>query len=404
MNYALGNIETLIQSALHPDRMRFNQPSPAELEAHLNKITEEKDHIHAVLVQELFNLPNEKSIEISVQAYQLALINLADDATAAIRTVESFHMVPNNGTISILTVYRHTIQCAEELLIFISRYFDRFLNIDERIPEYNKAAMQSTLQQALKSLAKQYKSTNLDPAFLDIMLAPLRKFAKEDNSTPVTYRQLFYIKTLQKEYAAFLQPAQKEADIKKLLALLIYLNFNNYYFINYFIEYIKAEVSAEADFAHQVEKLAWWLKIISQSQTKTQTAYNVKDPSVKEQLIGWLADEISFMEKKNQLYLFVAPPLPTETGASSHAQITTSLSVKQIALFCRLLVNNDTITNKSQTALLNRLAEILKTEKTDIISAQSLRTNYYNIDDATIAFMKDMLIGMINELNKIKNR
>lgn len=398
MKYALENIETWIQAELNPDVVKFKQPAVEMLSHYLIKITEQKSLVRSVLIEEVFSCKKEKSVEVLIQRYQSALINLADDTIQAIRVIEAYQPALLEEELSVITVYRHIVKCLEELLTFIEKHFNRYFNIDEKIPENYKLLMQSKFRHNLKILLKQYKNTNIDETLLGLMMDPFQKFIKANNAKQVTYRELLYLKTLNKEYLEMLLPNQKMVLPKNITDLMLYLNFNNYFFINYYINIISKDINAADSISQQIEQLAWWLKTISQVQTKPMVAYKVKDPSAKEQLIGWLTDEMAFLEKKHQLTMVIPPQLQSVTKLPF--SIMTSLSVKQVALLTRLLFDTGIIKHDNQTELLTQLAGVLKTERKENISPQNLRVRYYNIDEPTKSILKEWLIKMTNQLRK----
>ena len=83
--------------------------------------------------------------------------------------------------------------------------------------------------------------------------------------------------------------------------------------------------------------------------------------------------------------------------------IKTDLSVKQLGLFIRLLVDVKIIQTNNQTELINHIAALTTTENQEVISPQSLRRHYYAIDEHTKDKMKDWLITTLNQIKKYNN-
>ena len=398
MKYALEPIETLIQSDLDPDKIKLKQLSIEILSKYIITITEEKSLVRSILIEEVFSLKKEKSAELLIQHYQSALINLADDVMQSMRAVEVFHLPFTEAELSIITVYRHMLKSLEDLLTFIEKHFNRYFNIDERIPESYKLLMQSKFRTRLKLLIKRYKVTNIDNDLFELMMDPFRKFINAGSLKQVTYRELLYLKMLHKELAEMLLPHQKILAQQNMIDLMVYLNYNNYFFINYYINIILKDVNESDSISQQIQQLAWWIKTISQVQTRPVVAYKIKDPSAREQLISWLIDETAFLEKKHQLTLVIPPhPIPL---IKSPFRIFTSMSVKQVALLTRLLFDTGIIKSDNQTDMLTKIAAGLKTERKEMISAQNLRVKYYNIDEPTKSILKDWLFKMNDQLRK----
>ena len=151
----------------------------------------------------------------------------------------------------------------------------------------------------------------------------------------------------------------------------------------------------------QLEVLAWWSKTIKQSALKPGMALLIKATSAQSQLINWLQDEINFIEKRNQLTLLL--PTHISNNHLPKQSLKTDLSVKQLGLFIRLLVDVKIVQINNQTELVNHIAALTTTENKEVISAPSLRCHYYTIDEHTKDKMKDWLITTLNQIKKYNN-
>jgi hypothetical protein len=183
-----------------------------------------------------------------------------------------------------------------------------------------------------------------------------------------------------------------------LLDLLIYLNFNNYRFFNYYIAIIRKDLKETDTICQQLEKLSWWSKTINQGQTKPMVVYKIKNHSAKEQLVNWLFEEMAYFEMKHHLangFAQKVTPVP-----KSNAIVTTTISVKQLAFLIRLYYDSGTIKSDNQTELLNQIAAGIKTERKEAVSQQSLRARYYNIDENTKLMVKELLLTLVNLIHK----
>jgi len=397
MRYALENIETIINVELHPDQVGAGQLAREILAAYMIKITQEKHQVRMALIEEVFTLKKEKLVESFIQRYQSAIINLADDIFQFIRIVEASQPPQPPSELTVVTVYRDAIKCLEELLTFLEKKFNRYFNVDEKIPESHKILLQSKFSIPLKAVQKQYKNIHINNALLELVSDPFQKFIKAGIEKQYTYRQVQYLKTLQEELAAVLSAHQKSVTQAMIMDLLLYLNYNNHSFINYYISHIASAVNEVESVTGQSEKLAWWLKTISQVQVNSGIGYKIKDPSAKEQLIGWIADEMAFIDRKQERTSIV--PANNEKVTGPNFSVKTTLSVKQLALFTRLLVDTGAIETPNITALLAFIAENISTGKAEAISATNFRIRYYDTDEPTKRKLKEQLMDMINYLH-----
>ena len=118
-------------------------------------------------------------------------------------------------------------------------------------------------------------------------------------------------------------------------------------------------------------------------------------PSLKEQINGWIDEEVKFLENV-QLPEKVADKLN-----ENEDKIHTSLSVAKLAVLLRLLVIDKIIINRTVAPMLRLAAKIFTTLQKDDISFGSLETKYHAPDKAIINAVKDLLFKWINILGKL---
>jgi hypothetical protein len=92
----------------------------------------------------------------------------------------------------------------------------------------------------------------------------------------------------------------------------------------------------------------------------------------------------------------------TETlSANTDSKVfQTPMSVPQLALFVRLLVESGTIKCQNQSLLLRAIAASFSTAKATSISSESLRIKYYATDPASVNIVKEYVIKMMNQLRR----
>ena len=85
-------------------------------------------------------------------------------------------------------------------------------------------------------------------------------------------------------------------------------------------------------------------------------------------------------------------------------KIKPELSVPQLAYLFKLLLDLGIFKPRTQMNILNFISDNFQTPNTADISVRSLRSKYYTIDDCTKAAVKDILIMMLNQVNKLSNQ
>jgi hypothetical protein len=115
-------------------------------------------------------------------------------------------------------------------------------------------------------------------------------------------------------------------------------------------------------------------------------------------VLKWLKEEIYYLEK------IWGSKLAADKKDNSIEQnkMTTQLSVAQLAYLFKIMHETGIISVKSQWDIFRFLQENVSSKRKETISAQSLNNKYYNVESATKASVKDMLLKMLQYINKAK--
>lgn len=150
----------------------------------------------------------------------------------------------------------------------------------------------------------------------------------------------------------------------------------------------------------QIDFYSLQIKLINQLPVKPGLVYKPGLPSLKEQLGNWICEELYYLEKKQKLIL--PATIQNDKNQVSYGKIHTDLSVSQLALGVKLLVDAKVITNKNSTELMSMVARAFKTDRQEVISEDSLRNKSYNFETSTVEKLKDKIIGLLNMVRAIK--
>jgi hypothetical protein len=122
--------------------------------------------------------------------------------------------------------------------------------------------------------------------------------------------------------------------------------------------------------------------------------FNTGLPSIKDQLSNWIYDELQYYEKQQQLLKELPTELPTE--AIKEDKVQTSLSVAELSLAVKLLMDTKVISHHNSTVIMRMVARNFRTERRDTISEASLRNKSYSYDSGTVDKMKEVIKGFMN--------
>ena len=118
-------------------------------------------------------------------------------------------------------------------------------------------------------------------------------------------------------------------------------------------------------------------------------------PSLKEQVSGWIVEEIKFLETDS------AFSIPTAGANEGGNKIETSLSVSKLALLVKLMVVDKVITNRVVAQVLRVVIRTVAASQSENIGFSSFESKYHKTDKGTITAVKDMLFRWINILNQL---
>ncbi|CAN5416594.1 hypothetical protein BH10BAC2_BH10BAC2_18130 [soil metagenome] len=123
----------------------------------------------------------------------------------------------------------------------------------------------------------------------------------------------------------------------------------------------------------------------------------------KEQVIKIRIFICDNFDHENDKRLAVCFPGNASVSEKNQQPVETNLSVPQLAVFVRLLVDTGIIAGRINIAsLTTNIAVMLRTRKASQISAESLRIKYYTPEQPAINILKEYLLQMMEALKKYK--
>ena len=379
----LDKWNTIINGRLNPLNTNDDLFAAEAVQLVLNESEDDQQTIRSMLIEDLIEKPNVMDKEQYVKVNQTLLIRILDKLFAYSQTR------PLNENIFMLynTISQHLQSTLDFIEDFFSNYFDR----NEKVPEpYISIAKENIKKQVkhLKHIVSKQESTD---TFLTSLVLDSIQHLLLDESIVITYSRLSYHRMLLIELLSqkVMQTSQS------IMEALYYLNYNEDNFITYEYEWLKELTTELPTNQEKIAALRFEQKKINQLPLKPNCSYNPNMPSLKEQINGWIDEEVKFLENV-QLPEKVADKLN-----ENEDKIHTSLSVAKLAVLLRLLVIDKIIINRTVAPMLRVVTKIFTTLQKDDISFGSLETKYHAPDKATINAVKDLLFKWINILGKL---
>ncbi len=381
-------MDLLVMSTVHPANPDMKKPSPSQINSHLDLAKKSQQEIIAELKIQFFSTCKERKLELIVQRCQASVIHFTD----VLFHYNSFPVITE-----VQKLYQSLIELFEELLNFIESYFGNYFNQDTKIPESYRRISLAEYKTMMASFKRNARKQNINKNLYQIILDTYEEFYNLDAPGGITFRRIMYLKKLLSCLVEKSSDRAINSIDEEVINILQYFNFNHSRFFNFIIANINDELNNLETAALKIDKLHWFTKSFNQAQMKPQYSLFPKICSVKEFCLQWIDEELTFMKTQYQ---------PMALASQSHGKILekieTSLSVPQLAFIIKLLIDEGIIKNSSYRQLSKIAAAHFKTPKATHLSPEKLRIKTFSIEKQTVDKVKDIVIHLLNSINKIK--
>lgn len=393
MKYELLGLEKIICIDLAPTNFNKERNKAAFIKKCRSSILEEVDRIQNGWVYEILNCENEKRITYYIHQHQQGLIKLLDTFQAYLMKENRGHIYNYPALKSFIDSYKGLLTALDQMLVFLLNHSYQYINQAYKIADYNRLVLIPGIKQILKQCSNELENRKIDNILAEIIVIPFRYFITIENL--INQRDLNYLMVYRKEVDGLL--TKKEMSPFSIYEFLIQLNFNDPTFTFYYIEKLK-ESDINYTITGRTEFYYLQLKIINQITKKPGLAYDCSLPSVHDQLATWLSEEIFFLEKKQQLENSF--PTSTNDQNAKSEKVQTVLSVPQLSLAVKLLLDSGIIKTKHTRDVMRMVAQNFRTGNIEQISEDSLRNKIYNIEPAAVEGMKKVIMGLWDKVRE----
>ena len=389
LKYELEKLEHVITNELLAVREQGVHITPDQLDSRKNILRDETDRIKKKFVHEIYAFDDERHLERHIQLHQQELIRLMDQLAKVMDSANDDQYYHE--------LHRLACTAVEELLTFIERHFTKYFDQDTKAPESYITLAGSDIVKTYGELQDHLTQLKADALLIDLVLYPMKKFIETIPTGQITYRKIIYMKEIQKEIQRIINFRKDENSIDdSLRAELLYLNYNTIKYFRYYTNYVVAQLETVDSSSGRIERLSYFLKMVNQTQVKPGVGYNRTIHSLKEQLAEWIAEEVFYLEKMHKLNEKNA----AGTALAEDFKLKTEMSVSQLAYLLRVFIETRFINNKNVSDLIRFFSRFFQTKRLESISYESFRVRYYNTEDGTKRSVRNMLLLMIDYINK----
>jgi hypothetical protein len=349
----------------------------------------EASHVRALLLEHAFVHKDQNERKVFIEAYQAVcvhLINVVFEGGSAIAAL------PYNQP-SIVSMERMRERIQENLLdilAFIQAYFYKSFDAGQVMPVPFAVAESKKLYDQFLGFLPLLKAKTPESC-VEILLAPMKVFYEEQERNTSTFSALRQFSDYAELVRLVVHASNDGAMETLLMQGFIQISYSPPRFTTHFVDSIASQAKRFGTTQKSLQYLQQEYQVVLQAQAKNKLALRLKQ------------DVLRAIE--HQISLYTTPALPEEKSAHSVMKpqqlLHTPLSVAQLALLLRIMVDAGAIECTNQTLLLKIIANSFTSKRAAVISPASLRVKYYDTDPASVQIVKGYVIRMMNNLQRI---
>lgn len=374
MFYEIELLESIVQDHLCecPGKNQENASGTTEL-LNLDKL------IRKALITIVCEIKKDRLIEIYIQDIQKRLINISNTlySSAVSKSNTRNKQCQSEGT-------HELFRMVDNLLNYLVISFPNYIDQEIYIPENIKIETYSSFLSQIVKIERLFEDQKGE--LIEIALNPVKNLINSDQA--ISYHQSQYFKF-------YLQELSNNKD--SLKEQLIRLNFNCFSFLHYLTSEIVNDQEELDSYTEKMEMLYLNLKWIKQIQI-TEKTYNRSVKSIKDLLIDWISEEISYLEKA--VTLEKLPKIDTITSEEKEFKLITDLSVSQLGFLLRVFMDSGLFKNKNHRAVAQFFARHTKTKGSSAISPGNLLNKFYDVTGNVEEVVKGIVFDMLNQIRK----
>lgn len=376
----------------HPDEQFFTQA--------VDDIVNEKNNILERTGRYLYDLRKKKQVGWFIQHCQQHLVILMELVAANMTEENLLDTSISTAKKTWTDLYKIIYLNLAELLAYFERKFGKYLDIDCKVPPSYLLTAQAKFQKDVAILKDGFISSGVDEQLQHVVFMPFLELTKNNHTaSPITYQQLHYLTEMNKRLFQLLDASGDKADFpEKLHELLLFINFNNIHYFEYWVSTITAQLKDYPTIREKLEQLMYLQKKTSQATLKPAYVFNSMRPALQNKMQSWLADEIVYYKEISATS--GGAHLPDELSRWKDFKVQTIFSVPQIGHILKLLLDNGIYVNKNRAEVLDFFSYFFTSVKQDSISPNSLRNSFYNDNAAVSRSVREILMQLVNRSHK----
>jgi hypothetical protein len=348
-------------------------------------LTTEIMNIKTFLNRKSLSMENEKSFELTVHQYQSLISFWLDKLCHAKKNI--------NYPTEVIKLLTDELG---KLLHFIYDRYEAFFNLDEKVAEILLRHIRQNLKGRVQKLRRHLLEECGNEVLTTFALSPLSDLLNSESKKKITFRYLFYTRRIEKVLSTFSNAKYTGAswEDKPVIEMMVLMNYNRSEVVLFIINKMISNLKILETIEDKKHWLRFFLKEFNQLKERNDIAYKPSAASLKTQIIGWMSEEIIYLDKENQ-------PLDNKAKQTiaNEEKLHLSISVDVFTLISRAAKDNKVITNKHNTDVFKNLAKYVSTKQAETLSANSMIKKSYVADRKAKEVAIDVLHGLIKRIH-----
>jgi len=386
--YAYERLEKLIYGISNNPERRFERFFIPDTESFEREFLLEVENIETDLTRQAMSVTNESAFKMMVQQYQAIVTSMLDNV------LKSENQNPNYPK----SVYQFSISSLRKLFSFLSQRFANFFNYQEKAPDIYILEARQMIKGKMALLEKHLSKQNVNKEIQQLVFQSLQNFVDKDSSKRITCRELLYFEKMVDHFSQFRNNIENNKnEDAALFELLVFINFNTAGMSTCIINKIFDTINVIEQLDKRVEEFTFYLKMFNQFPEKSGIIFKDKNVSLKEQVTGWLLEEIYFIEKKwKNTFL---KEVKNDRLKTSEEKLHLSISVDVLTIIARAAKDSKLIVNKHSREMYQNISSYVRTKNAENLSVNSMIKKSYVAERGSKEKAIDMLHEMIKKIH-----
>lgn len=351
----------------------------------------ENNKIKKANKERIYKLNSKTKIEQYIHQKQHALENLANNIIKEIKVKNYKYLYQFSNEYDKTDCLKITYIYLEKLHRFIEKEYKNYLNLESHIPYRSIFLKDLEITKKLNAIKSTLLNSEICDQVLQLVYEPLLKIGTIKIKEKLTYYDFNYCLEFITEVHKLISN-NKIINEDELIDCLFYMNFNSLQFFKFSTDTILKTLDSADNNIQKIDCLYRALKCFNQKQNRNSTKYRANLPSIQIQIINWIEEEITYLNRSYSLETNQSKIVPE---IEVKPKFLSGLSVAQLSCFFGLLLETGIIQHKNQTDVLKFIAQNFKTNNSENISVDSLKVKYYNVESGTNKAVREKLMELL---------